>query len=60
MKKITLTKYNNIPADYRGVYSNPERPELIGHRTMLDYDPQHGTVLLIEGNGFEIIEEGKT
>ena len=64
MKKITLSEYNAIPEDYRGIWTS-ERRDLpnwaeirkkhIGKRTMMDYD--NGTCLLVEGMGFEIVDD---
>lgn len=64
MKKITLSEYNAIPEDYRGIWT-VERRDLpnwaeirekhIGKRTMMDYD--NGTCLLVEGMGFEIVDD---
>jgi len=61
---ITLSEYEAIHPDFRGVWDT-ERDDLldwpnmrgkyIGKRTMLDYD--NGTVLLIEGLNFEIVED---
>lgn len=62
MKTITLTEYNALHKDFRGIW-NTERWDLpnwaemreshMGKRTMLHYD--NGTCLLIEGINFEII-----
>ena len=64
MKKITLSEYNAIPEDYRGIWT-VERRDLpnwaeirekhIGKRTMMVYD--NGTCLLVEGMGFEIVDD---
>ena len=60
MRKITLSEYNSIPEDYRGIWTVerwdlPDWAELrkkhIGKRTMMVYDK--GTCLLVEGTGFE-------
>lgn len=59
MVRITLAEYNKKSPDSRGIWTSADRPEWIGRRTMLDYDPNAGTVLLIEGESFEIIEEGE-
>lgn len=64
MKKITLSEYNSIPEDYRGIWTVerwdlPDWEELrkkhIGKRTMMVYDK--GTCLLVEGTGFEIVDD---
>ena len=62
MRKITLSEYNSILEDYRGIWT-VERPDLpdwaeirerhMGKRTMMVYDK--GTCLLVEGFGFEIV-----
>ena len=64
MRKITLSEYNAIPEDYRGIW-NVERWDIpnwaemrerhIGKRTMMVYD--NGTCLLVEGMGFEIVDD---
>lgn len=64
MRKITLSEYNSIPEDYRGIWT-VERPDLpdwaevrerhMGKRTMMVYDK--GTCLLVEGIGFEIVDD---
>lgn len=65
MKQITLKEYNAKHKDYRGIwkmerYDQPNWEQVrhlyMGKRTMLDYD-NGGTVLLVEGLNFEIIEE---
>lgn len=64
MRKITLSEYNAIPEDYRGIWTVerwdlPDWAELrkkhIGKRTMMVYD--NGTCLLVEGMGFEIVDD---
>lgn len=64
MKKITLSEYNAIPEDYRGIWTAERwdlpnwaeiRKKHIGKRTMMDYD--NGTCLLVEGMGFEIVDD---
>ena len=64
MRKITLSEYNAIPEDYRGIWTVerwdlPDWEELrkkhIGKRTMMVYDK--GTCLLVEGMGFEIVDD---
>lgn len=64
MRKITLSEYNAIPEDYRGIWTVerwdlPDWAEIrekhIGKRTMMVYD--NGTCLLVEGMGFEIVED---
>lgn len=59
MRQITLSEYEKIHPDFRGVFQNywGEWPEAKGRRTMLDYDDKVGTVLLIEGFSFEITNE---
>lgn len=64
MRKITLSEYNSIPKDYRGIWTT-ERWDLpdwekmrtthMGKRTMMVYDK--GTCLLVEGIGFEIVDD---
>ena len=64
MIKITLSEYNALHKDYRGVWTI-ERDDLpnwaeirdkhMGKRTMLHYD-NGATVLLVEGLDFEIVE----
>lgn len=64
MRKITLSEYNAIPENYRGIWT-VERWDLsdwaeirkrhIGKRTMMVYDK--GTCLLVEGIGFEIVDD---
>ena len=64
MRKITLSEYNAIPEDYRVIWTVerwdlPNWTELrekhIGKRTMMVYDK--GTCLLVEGMGFEIVDD---
>ncbi len=63
MRKITLSEYNAIPENYRGIWTVerwdlPDWAEIrkrhIGKRTMMVYDK--GTCLLVEGIGFEIVD----
>ena len=64
MRKITLSEYNAIPENYRGIWTVerwdlPDWAEIrkrhIGKRTMMVYDK--GTCLLVEGIGFEIVDD---
>ena len=64
MRKITLSEYNTIPEDYRGTWTVERwdlpnwaeiREKHIGKRTMMVYD--NGTCLLVEGMGFEIVDD---
>ena len=64
MIKITLSEYNALHKDYRGVWTFecddlPNWAEIrdkhMGKRTMLHYD-NGATVLLVEGLDFEIVE----
>lgn len=64
MRKITLSEYNTIPEDYRGIWTVerwdlPDWAEIrekhIGKRTMMVYD--NGTCLLVEGMGVEIVDD---
>ena len=64
MRKITLEEYLDIPEDYRGIWDIERwdlpnwaeiREKHMGKRTMMVYD--NGTRLLVEGMGFEIIDE---
>ena len=64
MRKITLSGYNAIPEDYRGIWTVerwdlPDWAEIrerhIGKRTMMVND--NGTCLLVEGMGFEIVDD---
>lgn len=64
MRKITLSEYNAIPEDYRGIWTVERwdlpnwaeiREKHIGKRTMMVYD--NGTCLLVEGMGFEIVDD---
>lgn len=68
MRKITLSEYNSIPKDYRGIWTVERwdlpnwaeiREKHMGKRTMMVYDK--GTCLLVEGLGFEswMIVSGK-
>ena len=64
MKEITLSEYNSIPEDYRGIWT-VERRDLpdwaemrekhMGKRTLVVYD--NGTKLLVEGLGLEIVDD---
>ena len=56
MRKITLSEYNSIPKDYRGIWTVERwdlpnwaeiREKHMGKRTMMVYDK--GTCLLVEG-----------
>ena len=64
MKKIILSEYNAIPENYRGIWiverwDLPDWAEIrekhIGKRTMMVND--NGTCLLVEGMGFEIVDD---
>ena len=64
MRKITLSEYNAIPEDYRGIWTVerwdlPNWAELrekhMGKRTMMVYG--NGICLLVEGLGFEIVDD---
>ena len=64
MRKITLSEYNSIPKDYRGIWTverwdlpdwEKMRTKHMGKRTMMVYDK--GTCLLVEGLGFEIVDD---
>ena len=64
MKKIILSEYNAIPENYRGIWiverwDLPDWAEIrekhIGKRTMMVND--NGTCLLVEGIGFEIVDD---
>lgn len=64
MRKITLSGYNSIPEDYRGIWTverwdlpdwAEKREKYMGKRTMMVYDK--GTRLLVEGLGFEIVDD---
>ena len=64
MRKITLSEYNSIPKDYRGIWTverwdlpdwEKMRTKHMGKRTMMVYDK--GTCLLVEGMGFEIVDD---
>lgn len=64
MRKITLSEYNSIPKDYRGIWTverwdlpdwEKMRESHMGKRTMMVYDK--GTCLLVEGLGFEIVDD---
>ena len=64
MKKIILSEYNAIPENYRGIWTVERwdlpdwaeiREKYIGKRTMMVND--NGTCLLVEGIGFEIVDD---
>lgn len=64
MRKVTLSEYNSIPKDYRGIWTVERwdlpnwaeiREKHMGKRTMMVYDK--GTCLLVEGLGFEIVDD---
>ena len=64
MIKITLSEYNALPKECRGVWTTEDydlsnraeiRDKHMGKRTMLHND-NGATVLLVEGLGFEIVE----
>ncbi len=64
MIKITLSEYNALPQDCRGIWDTERydlpnwaeiRDRYMGKRTMLHND-NGATVLLVEGLGFEIVE----
>lgn len=64
MRKITLSEYNSIPKDFRGIWTVERwdmpnwaeiREKYMGKRTMMVYDK--GTCLLVEGIGFEIVDD---
>ena len=64
MRKVTLSEYNSIPDDYRGIWTVERwdlpnwaeiREQYMGKRTMMVYDK--GTCLLVEGLGFEIVDD---
>lgn len=64
MRKITLSEYNSIPKDYCGIWTVerwdlPDWAEIrgkhMGKRTMMVND--NGTCLLVEGTGFEIVDD---
>ena len=65
MKTVTLDEWSEMPDGRTGIWTceRNDQPEwkAVGHlymgkRTMLDYDPQVGTVLLVEGLSLEIVE----
>lgn len=65
MIKITLSEYNALPEDYRGIWTTERddlpkwaeiRDKYMGKRTMLHND-SGATVLLVEGMGFEIVND---
>jgi hypothetical protein len=67
MKQITLQEFENMPKDYRSIWTierwdHPDwihiRADYLGKRTMLCLDKNGATVLLIEGLHFEIIDTG--
>ena len=64
MRKITLSEYNAIPEDSRGIWNvgrrdlpdwAKSRERFMGKRTMTVYD--NGTCLPVEGTGFEIVDD---
>ena len=64
MRKITLSEYNAIPEDSRGIWNvgrgdlpdwAKSRERFMGKRTMTVYD--NGTGLPVEGTGFEIVDD---
>jgi len=64
MRKITLSEYDSIPKDFRGIWTverwdipnwNEIREKYMGKRTMMVYD--NGTCLLVEGLSFEIVDD---
>lgn len=59
MKQITKSEWNKIPNDYKGIYHDYQGhfPQYEGRRDWLTMDETGATVLLIEGAGFEIIED---
>lgn len=61
MYKITISEYNMIPSDYKSIIDTDgtrnDDLKLNGKRTLLKWDSQAGTVLLIEGLSLEIIED---
>lgn len=58
MLKITVEEWNKIPQAYKGIYEDYQGhfPHLKGRKEWLTHDEVKGTVLLIEGIGFEIIK----
>ena len=58
MKTITLSEYNAIHKDYRGVWESEDTPQYVGKRTMLSNE-NGATTLLVEDFHF-IIEQPKT
>ncbi len=63
MIQITKAEFDAKHPDFKGVWTVERedwpnwaevREQYMGKRTMLGYD--NGTVLLIEGSGFEIVE----
>lgn len=64
MRRITLQEYLSIPQSYRGIWNTERwdipnweeiRKQHMGKRTMMVYN--NGTCLLVEGIGFEIIDD---
>lgn len=64
MIKLTREQWEKIPDSYKGTWEQSLvdngwcrdlPPEYVGKRNMLYYSPEHGTVLLTEGYGFEIV-----
>ena len=64
MRKITLSEYNSIPEAWRGIWTTERwdlpdwagmRERHMGKRTLMVND--NGTCLLVEGLGFEIVDD---
>lgn len=64
MRKITLSEYNSIPETWRGIWTTERwdlpdwagmRERHMGKRTLMVND--NGTCLLVEGSGFEIVDD---
>lgn len=64
MRKITLSEYNSIPETWRGIWTTERwdlpdwagmRERHMGKRTLMVND--NGTCLLVEGLGFEIVDD---
>ena len=64
MRKITLSEYNSIPETWRGIWTTERwdlpdwagmRERHMGKRTLMVND--NGTCLLVEGSGFEILDD---
>ena len=65
MEQITLSEYNNLPQDYRGVWNTERsdfpnweqiRHQFMGKRTMMQLR-NGSTCLLIEDMHFEIVSD---